>query len=115
MADGARRGHTSGVVGSANREVFLDMPPREAFERVLAAMQSIGRVVERWQTTMTAVGTTRYGLQSAELLVSVLPSRDGSVVQIRAAGDDIWGAGARTGAEKLIREFDPRWAHWSDE
>lgn len=108
------RGDTSAVVGSAHREVFLDMPPREAFERVLAAMESIGRVVERWQTTMTAVCTTRYGgLQSGELLVSVLPSREGSVVQIRAAGEDIWGAGARKCAGKLIRAVDPRWSGWS--
>ena len=101
------------MVGSANREVFLDMPPREAFDRVVAAMESIGRVVENWQTTMTVVGTTRYGEQHAELWLSVVPSRDGSVVRIRAAGEDVWGAGARKCAEKLIRALDPRWSGWS--
>jgi hypothetical protein len=101
------------VVGSANREVLLDMPPRQAFERVIAAIESIGRLVENWQTTMTAVGMTRYGLQHAELFVSVFPSPDGSVVQIHASGEDIWGAGARQCADKLIRALDPRWSGWS--
>jgi hypothetical protein len=80
---------------------------------VLAAMTSTGRVLKRWETTKTAVGTTHYGRQCAELFVSVLPSRDGSVVQIRAAGDDIWGVGGRKGAANLIRALDPRWASWS--
>jgi hypothetical protein len=101
------------VVGSASREVFLDLAPQEAFERAVAAMESIGRVLERWRTTKTALGTTRYGLQSAQLHVSVLPDAAGSVVQIRAAGDDIWGAGARRSADKLVRALDRRWSGWS--
>lgn len=101
------------MVGAANREVFLDMPPRQAFEHVVAAMTSAGRVIMRWETTKTVVGTTHYGRQRAKLFVSVLPSRAGSVVQIRAAGEDIWGVGGRKGAANLIRALDPRWASWS--
>lgn len=115
MASVGRTEDTCRVVGSANREFFLEMPPREAFERVLTAMGSVGHVLERWQTTMSAVGTARYGSQRAELFVSVIPSREGSIVRIRAAGEDIWGAGARKGADNLIRALDPRWSRWSVE
>lgn len=79
------------------------MPPREAFERALEAMQAIGRVTESGQTTKTVVGTTRYGLQRVKLRVSVLPRDGGSVIQIGGAGDDVWGAAARRATDKLIQ------------
>jgi len=70
------------------------------------AFEAIGRVVEVSTATGTVVGRCRYGLQSVQLRVSVIDHGDGrSLIEIRAAADDVWGAGAEKGTDKLVAAF----------
>jgi hypothetical protein len=70
------------------------------------AFDKIGRVVESSDALHTITGKSRYGLQSIKLRVAVISHPEGSIVEIQAFGDDIWGGCARKGADKLLRALD---------
>lgn len=92
------------MVGEANRRVQYDVERAEAVAAVETAFGSIGKVLEVQPGTGTVIGRARYGLQSVKLRVSVLdgPRPGTSVLEITGASDDLWGAAARKGTEKLI-------------
>ncbi len=92
------------MVGESSRSIHYQRPADVAFEDVKRAFSSIGSVLEASPLTRTVMGRTRYGLQAVRLRVSVHAVDDGtSRIDIQGFGDDIWGGGARKGADKLIR------------
>jgi hypothetical protein len=97
------------VVGESNRSFEYPKRAELALYDVAQAFAAIGKSVEVRKLTKTVTGRVRYGLQSVKLRVSVVDHGDGrSLVQIQAFGDDIWGGGARKGADKLIRALEPQ-------
>jgi hypothetical protein len=95
------------VVGESGRTVQYPKSSLEALADLQRAFASIGKVVEISKLTMSITGKTRYGLQSVKLRVSVLPQGEGqSLIQVQGSGDDIWGAGARKGTDKLLRALE---------
>ena len=89
-------------LGNAEREIFVTAERSRAFAAVVAAGSAIGRVLDAEEPTGTVTVKTRYVLQSVKLRVSVLPEGDGSRIVISGASDDVWGGGARKGADKLV-------------
>ncbi len=89
-------------LGNAGREIFVTGDRSRAYAAVVAAGSAIGRVLEAQASTGTVTVRTRYGLQFVKLRVSVLPDGDGSRIVISGASDDVWGGGARKGADKLV-------------
>jgi hypothetical protein len=91
------------MVGESTRTIQYDRPRTEALADLERAFGTIGRVVEVSIATGTIIGRCRYGLQSVKLRVSVIDQGDGrSLIEIGAAADDVWGAGARKGTDKLV-------------
>lgn len=89
-------------LGNAEREIFVSVDRERAFAAVVVAGEAIGRVLDAQESTGTVTIRTRYVLQSVKLRVSVLPDGDGSRIVIAGASDDVWGGGARKGADKLV-------------
>jgi len=92
------------MVGESSRSVQY----RRSFDNTMAdvarAFGSVGKVLDSSATTGTISGRVRYGLQAVRLRVSVFeetPER--CRIEIQGFGDDIWGGGARKGADKLIK------------
>lgn len=94
------------AVGSSETEVFLRVPIEEAFALAARAGAQCGKVIEEHPVTSSLVVRTRYGLQRIKLRVTLHPKDNGTTVQIRGAGDDIWGAGARKGSDKFIKALN---------
>lgn len=93
-------------LGNAEREIFVAGDRERAFAAVVAAGSAIGRVLDAQESTGTVTVRTRYVLQSVKLRVSILPDGDGSRVVISGASDDVWGGGARKGADKLVEALN---------
>lgn len=95
------------MVGESGRTIQYPKSAPEALADLERAFSSIGKVVEVSKLTASITGRTRYGLQSVKLRVSVLSLGTGrSTIQIQGSGNDIWGAGARKGTDKLIRALE---------
>ena len=92
------------MVGESSRRVQYDAPRMEAMSAVEAAFGSIGKVLEVQPALATVIGRVRYGLQSVKLRVAVLDGVQSgtSVLEVSAASDDLWGAAARKGTDKLL-------------
>lgn len=92
------------MVGESTRAVHYQRPADVAYEDVKRAFTEIGKVLEASPLTRTVMGRTRFGLQSIRLRVAVHAVDDqSSRVDIQSFGDDLWGGGARRGADKLVR------------
>lgn len=85
-----------------------DRPRAETLEAVEAALGRVGKVLEVSSATSTITGRVRCGLQSVKLRVAVLDgaSSSSSIVEIAGSSDDLWGAGARKGADRLVRALE---------
>lgn len=88
-------------LGGSKKEVTLRKPAAEALDHVKEAFESVGKLKSVEDEKLLVRGTTRYGLQKVHLKASITSSSDGSVVSIKAQGDDVWGKAARTAVEKL--------------
>lgn len=80
------------------------MPAEVAWLRVQAAMNQIGKTKQAANTSRMLVGKARYGLQAVKIKVAVVPGTTAgtSVLEIEAAGDDIWGVGERKVTERFL-------------
>lgn len=100
-------GYGQRVVGESQREIEYPAPVGDAMDDVESALGSVGRLLESSRTLNTAVGKTRYGLQSVKLRISVVDTGRGtSLIKIGAFGDDVWGGGARKGTDKLLKALE---------
>jgi hypothetical protein len=104
----------SSMVGESNRSIQYRRSFDDTMSDLARAFGSVGKVLDSSETTGTISGRVRYGLQTVRLRVSVFeetPER--SRIEIQGFGDDIWGGGARKGADKLIQalgasqKYDP--------
>jgi hypothetical protein len=94
------------VVGESGRTVQYAKSREQTMADLRRSFEAIGRVTEYSEVLGTVSGKCRYGLQSVKLRVSVVeetPSR--CLVQVQGFADDIWGAGARAGTDKLLAEM----------
>jgi hypothetical protein len=95
------------MVGESNRRVAYQRPPGQAIDDVAAAFGECGSLLEVNEVLHHVSGRVRYGLQAVRLRVAALPEGDGaSLLEIQGFADDIWGAGARKGTEKLLRALE---------
>lgn len=85
-----------------NAEVAL--PPADAYARVCAALDEVGRVKTTNPTTRTVSGSSRIGLEPVSLRVSVLSGAapDTAVLEIEARGQNVWGLGSRKVIDRLL-------------
>jgi hypothetical protein len=90
------------VIGSSEREIHVSGGLVPVFDAVQRAASSIGKTLEIYPATSSVMVRTRYGLQSVKLRISVIPQSNGCLIQIAGAADDIWGGGARKGADKFV-------------
>lgn len=93
-------------IGDSSHDLFLNLKPTEAFQIVQIAGGKIGKVLETNPTTNTLVIRTRYGLNHVKLRVSLIPQDEGTLTRIQGAAGDIWGGGARKGADKLVKAIE---------
>jgi hypothetical protein len=89
---------------AVTRTVEVSVPPDEAFQKVRAAMESIGKVEEANPTTRSIVGKARHGLNPVRLRISVLLGAQAgtAVIEIGGKGQDVWGAAPRKVIDRLI-------------
>jgi hypothetical protein len=92
------------VVGESNRSIQY----RKSFDETMAdlarAFGSAGKLLDSNMATGTVSGRVRYGLQAVRLRASVFEENPARCrIEIQGFGDDIWGGGARKGADKLIQ------------
>jgi uncharacterized protein (DUF1499 family) len=91
------------------RPILLDVPPRQAFERALAAARALGWTIvetspERGQIEAKAISRVFHFVD--DIVVRVRPSAQGSVVDVRSKSRDgkgDWGVNAAR-----IRAFDKK-------
>ena len=93
-------------LGAGQREVQLTVSSEEAFRRAEAALAALGTVRERDPSSGFIRGTAKYGLQKVRVKVKIESGDRASSISIRTQGDDIWGKGARTVAERIARTLE---------
>jgi hypothetical protein len=69
-------------------------------------LASVGKVTEEDETERFLRGSARYGLQKVRLKINVDGDQGGSVVRVRAQGDDLWGKAARTVVRRLSEALE---------
>jgi hypothetical protein len=95
------------MVGESGRKINYRKSADQAFADLKAAFPRIGKLTEASPTTMTVTGTTRFGAQSVKLRISIIEVDSKScLIEIQGFGDDVWGAAARKGTDKLLRALD---------
>ena len=89
---------------AVGRNVEVSVPPEQAFQKVLAAMASIGKVEESNPITRSLVGKARYGLNPVRLRITVLSGAQvgTAIIEIGGKGQDVWGAAPRKVIDKLL-------------
>lgn len=89
---------------AVSRRIELAVGPEEGFAKIQAAVASVGKLEDVNATTRSLVGKVRYGLNPVRVRISVIsgPSPGTSVVEIGSKGQDVWGAAARKGADKIV-------------
>jgi hypothetical protein len=93
-------------IGSNEGDVLLREGPDTAYARVRSALASVGKVTEEDETERFLRGSARYGLQKVRLKINVDGDQGGSVVRVRAQGDDLWGKAARTVVRRLSEALE---------
>jgi hypothetical protein len=85
------------------RTVEVQLPPRDAWERVKSAASSIGTVEEAHDATRFLVLKSRYGLNPVRLRVSVQtgPTAETALLDVQGRGQDIWGVASRKVIDRL--------------
>ena len=95
------------MAGESSRSVQYQKPAEQAYTDVKCAFEQIGRIESASEITLSVSGKTTYGLQSIKLRVSVIGKDEtNSLLQIQAAGDDVWAGGARGGTDRLIQTLE---------
>lgn len=89
------------TIGGSERTVTIQHQPTEALNMVRRAFEDIGKVKSVEDDKMLVRGSTRYGLQKVRLKASVAPDPAGSVVTVKAQGDDVWGKAAKSAVQRL--------------
>jgi hypothetical protein len=79
------------------RSVELPIPPADAWNRLKAAADSVGRIEEAQEGSRFLMVKARYGLNPVRLRVSVLtgPTDSTSILDIQGRGQDVWGVASR--------------------
>jgi hypothetical protein len=88
-------------IGGTQRELSVEASVEQVFARAKAALERVGQLEESDPAERFLRGTAKYGLQKVRVKVNVEAREQGSVVRIRAQGDDVWGKGAKKVAERL--------------
>ena len=95
------------MAGESSRSLQYRKPADQAYADLTRAFQRVGKVESASEATLTVRGKTSYGLQSVSLRVSIIEKdENNSLLQIQAAGDDVWAGGARGGADRLIQALE---------
>jgi len=84
----------------------VEAPAQQAFAAAKAALERTGKITESDPTERFLRGTAKYGLQKVRVKVNVEESDRGSIVRIRAQGDDVWGKGAKKVVERLAEALE---------
>lgn len=87
------------------RRVELAVPVEEAYQRVLEAFGSVGKVDEASELTRSVRGRVRYGWGGKiRTRVSVLTGAvpHSAVLEVETKSQDVWGTSGRRAADSLI-------------
>lgn len=95
------------MAGESSRSIQYRKPADQAYTDLMQAFQRVGKVESASEATLTVRGKTTYGFQSVSLRVSIIEKDEkNSLLQIQAAGDDVWSGGARAGSDRLIQALE---------
>ncbi|MDO8389767.1 MAG: hypothetical protein Q7V57_04695 [Actinomycetota bacterium] len=85
------------------RRIELECPRVEAWSRLLAAADKVGKVEEAHEASYFLIVKGRYGLNPVRLRVSVLsgPTAATAVLEIQGRGQDVWGVASRKVIDRL--------------
>ncbi len=90
-------------MGPVKQESIYQKSPSETFTDVRAIISAIGRLNKKTGPNQNfVVGYGTYGSQKVRLSIKIEPNASGSLLSIKAWGDDIWGHGAK----KVIEQFE---------
>lgn len=86
-----------------NMTVELQLPPEQAWDRVKAAADELGKVEEAHENSHYLLLKARYGLNPVRLRVAVLsgPTAQTSRLEIHGRGQDVWGVASRKVIDRL--------------
>ncbi len=93
-------------LGESSRELFVEDNIKKVLAILEKAINKVGSVIESNKKTYTLIAQTRYGLQTVKIRISLVPKDTGTIINFNGASDDIWGAGARKGIDKIINELN---------
>ena len=82
-------------------EVYGKTPP-ETLADLEKALNMIGSVKSIDRTTLAIQGKTKYGLQTVQVQATITGSGSTSKITLVALSDDVWGAGAKNGIQRLL-------------
>jgi hypothetical protein len=92
----------------AKRSFETDLDLNDAFTTLKRVCADIGKVKEVMADTRSLKMKARYGLNPVTLRASVLSSNQGgSVIELEARGQDVWGVASRTVMDRLAAAFPP--------
>ncbi len=95
------------MAGQSSRSVQYRKPAAQAYVDLMRAFQQVGKVESASEATLSVRGQTSYGFQSVRLRVSIIEKdENNSLLEIQAAGDDVWAGGARAGTDRLIEALE---------
>ena len=88
-------------IGRASQTASYAKPVAEAFADAEAVLRCIASVTDANTSDGSIRAEAKYGLQTVDFRVRILPADRGSTFEIASFSDDIWAAGARA----TIRNF----------
>ena len=90
-----------------NRTVELQLPPKAAWEQLIASADKLGKIQEVHDASRFLILKARYGLNPVRLRISVLsgPTDQSSRLDIQGRGQDVWGVASRKVIDRLCASF----------
>lgn len=82
-------------LGRAEQTATYAKPVAEAFTDAEAVLRRIASVTETNASDHSIRARAKYGLQTVNFQIRIVPGRSGSTLEIASFSDDIWAAGAR--------------------
>jgi hypothetical protein len=93
-------------LGQATQETTYNKSADETLSDIQEALKMIGKVDNVNHANLTIEGSSKYGFQTVNLRVKIIPQGETTIISINGFGDDIRAVGAKKCMARLLETMD---------